>query len=118
MAKIVIQVIDETYEIDESQKDQLVSFLSFLAYQESTLYKNYQSYLKKIIETKGYDLSQLADKIKSTPFERSGFDYVLGKHLINWIAIELNCNLREAKDIIDLLVKVGFLKDSGLGNYK
>jgi len=118
MAKIVIQVIDETYEIDESQKDQLVSFLSFLAYQESTLYKNYQGYLQKIIETKGYDLSKLAEKIKNAPFERSGFDYILGKHLKNWISVELNCNLKEAQDIIDLLVKIGYLKDSGLGNYK
>jgi len=75
--------------------------------------------LLKVMQSKGFDsFEDLILKIKKSPFNRSSFDYIIGKHLISWIMVKLDCTDEQANNIIKISVKMGMLTDSGLGNYK
>jgi hypothetical protein len=104
-----------------SQEDLIFlnEMIDFVYYKKMNSLSTSKDILMKIINSKGYsNFEDLVLKIKNVPFNRSSFDYIIGSDLSYWLKINLDCTEEQSRTLIQILVKSGLLKDSGLGNYK
>ena len=114
------EILDLIYKFTDQELNQLKEFIQFIKFKRIINKNHTKEDLLIILRENGIvSFEEFAKRIKTEiPYTRSSYNYILGHDLRKWITVTFKVTEDQSIQLINTLIDIGLLRNSGLGNYK